>query len=278
MKFARNTVREPAVAGRFYPADPSKLRRQVEDFLHGAAPYGGGVPKAVIAPHAGYAYSGPIAGSAFAALVRARESIRRVILVGPAHFVPFLGLAGSAARAFRTPLGEVPVDQDLMASWREMEGWSIDEEPHRPEHALEVELPFLQVVLRDFVIVPVVVGRVAGEEVQRWLEQCWGGPETCVVISSDLSHYLPDEPARSMDSTTAQQIENLDEKALTSACACGVEAIRGLLPLAKRHGLRATTLDLRNSGDTAGSRDRVVGYGAFAFATAHEERRTPAGM
>jgi len=265
MKSVRNTAREPAVAGRFYPAEPSKLRRQVEEFLHGATPYEGGVPKAVIAPHAGYPYSGPIAGSAFATLARGRETIRRVILLGPAHFVPFFGLAGSAARAFRTPLGEVLVDHDLMASWRELDGWSIDEEPHRPEHALEVELPFLQVVLRDFVIAPVVVGRVAGEEVRNLLARSWGGPETCVVVSSDLSHYLPYEPAQALDRATAQQIENLDEGSLAPACACGVEAIRGLLPLAREKGLRAETLDLRNSGDTAGSRDRVVGYGAFTF-------------
>lgn len=270
MKNVSTTVREPAVAGRFYPADPSQLRRQVEEFLHGASPGEGVVPKALIAPHAGYAYSGPIAGSAFAALGRARESIRRVILIGPAHYVPFLGLAGSRAHHFRTPLGNVPVDQDLMARFEGLEGWSMEEEPHRPEHALEVELPFLQIVLRDFVIVPVLVGRVEGGEVRSLLEQCWGGPETSVVVSSDLSHYLPYASAQAMDRATAQQIESLNEEGLEPGSACGLEAIRGLLPLARQHGLRGETMDLRNSGDTAGSRDRVVGYGAFTFVPAAE--------
>lgn len=259
------TVRPPAVAGMFYPGSPRELRSTVEELLRDSPPAGGPVPKAVIAPHAGYVYSGPTAAIAFQAL--AGQPLERVVVLGPAHRVPVRGLALPGADAFATPLGEVPVDADAAAAVSGLPQVTTFPEAHAPEHSLEVELPFLQVLFPGVRVLPIVVGDADGDEVAEVLDRIWGGPETAVVISSDLSHYLPYDVARRVDRETADEILAL-EGPLHSRQACGAYPINGLLVAARRRGMTPRLLDLRNSGDTAGDRGRVVGYGAFAFAEA----------
>ena len=248
-------VRESAVAGMFYPADPAELRGMVEGLLADVPVKDGVPPKAIIAPHAGYIYSGSIAASAYACL--RPVGIRRVVLLGPAHRVLLNGVAASSASVWRTPLGHVPVEAP--------DGSSIVDAAHAEEHSLEVQLPFLQVVLSDFTLIPLVVGQASKEEIAGILASLWGGDETLIVISSDLSHYEDYETANRMDSAASQAILDLDPTGLESRNACGCIPICGLLHLAKQKGMRAELIDLRNSGDTAGSRDQVVGYGAYAF-------------
>jgi MEMO1 family protein len=259
-------VRQPAVAGRFYPQDPVELRTQVENFLAAAAtPQPCATPKAIIAPHAGFIYSGSVAGSAYARLSPARDTIKTVVLLGPAHFVPVYGVAGTSASAFATPLGTVKVDLPAIANLRALSFVSISDDAHRPEHCLEVQLPFLQVVLADFCILPLLVGDASEEQIAELLDKVWSGPETLIVISSDLSHYLDAESAARLDCITAEAIEAGVPERIGINQACGRMAIAGLLIAACRHNLSPHTLDLRNSGDTGGPRERVVGYGAFAF-------------
>lgn len=256
------TIRPPAVAGMFYPGSPRELRSNVEELLRDASPAGGPSPKAVIAPHAGYVYSGPIAATAFQAL--AGQALERVIVLGPAHRVPVRGLALPGTDAFATPLGNVPVDSNAARAVSDLPQVNTFPEAHAPEHSLEVELPFLQVLFPDVRVLPIVVGDADGDEVAEVLDRVWGGPETAIVISSDLSHYLPYDVARRVDRETAEEILAL-EGPLHSRQACGAYPINGLLVTARRRGLAPRLLDLRNSGDTAGDRSRVVGYGAFAF-------------
>lgn len=261
-------VRPPAVAGRFYPADPRTLAREVDGYLagaHGSRPSSGVVPKALIVPHAGYPYSAPIAASGYAALAPARDRIRRVVLLGPAHHVGVAGLAVSSAGSFATPLGEVPVDCELRDRVLATGGVSIDDRAHAPEHSLEVHLPFLQRVLAELTLLPLVVGHADAGTVAEVLDAVWGGPETLIVVSSDLSHYLDHETAAARDRATAAAIVAGRAEVLASDDACGAAPLRGLLVAAARHGLRAELADLRSSGDTAGDRARVVGYGAFWF-------------
>lgn len=260
-----HTVRAPAVAGLFYPADARELRVQVRALLAAAEPATGPEPKAVIAPHAGYVYSGPVAASLYARLAPARDRIRRVVLLGPAHRVAFDGLALSSAAAFTTPLGDVPLDTAACARLLDLPQVRILDEAHRAEHSLEVQLPFLQEVLTEFTLVPLVVGDATPAEVSEVIDTLWGGPETLIVISSDLSHYHDYATARRLDAATSRAIEALRPQDIRYEDACGRNPVNGLLLSARSHGLRAHTLDLRNSGDTAGPRDRVVGYGAYAF-------------
>jgi len=248
-------VRDPVVAGTFYPANPEELRRTVEAFLAAVPARDGAPPKALIAPHAGYVYSGPIAASAYACIRPA--GIRRVVLLGPSHRVMLHGVGASSASAWRTPLGDVPVEAPP--------GLPVIDAAHAEEHSLEVQLPFLQIVLGDFTLIPLVVGEASKEEIADILALLWGGSETLIVISSDLSHYEDYETANRMDSATSQAIANLDPRGLDAGSACGRVPICGLLHLAKQKEMRAELIDLRNSGDTAGSRDQVVGYGAYAF-------------
>lgn len=261
---AMAAIRLPAVAGRFYPADPARLADTVKGLL-GAAQTSLSSPKAVIAPHAGYVYSGPIAANAHARMLAARDTITRVVLLGPSHRYPFAGLAASPARAFASPLGAVPVDRRAMETLTGMPGVQVVERAHRLEHSLEVHLPFLQAVLGEFTLVPLVIGEAAPRNVAEVLEALWGGPETVIVVSSDLSHYHDYEAAIRMDGATSRAIESLSPERIQYDHACGRDAINGLLHAARRQGLRAQTLDVRNSGDTAGPRDEVVGYGAYAF-------------
>lgn len=262
-------VRRPAVAGTFYPADPDVLARDVDALLAQAPTWSGEPPKALVVPHAGYVYSGPIAASGYATLRGARGRVRRVVLLGPAHYVPVAGLAFPSVDAFATPLGTVPIDADARRAVREVPDVVIDDAPHAPEHSLEVHLPFVQRVLGDDVTLgPFVVGRASAESVAQVLDLLWGGDETVVIVSSDLSHYLDHATARERDEHTAERIVRGLVDQLHPEDACGAYPVRGLLVAADRHGLHTTMLDLRSSGDTAGPRDRVVGYGAFALAPA----------
>ncbi len=257
-------VRPPAVAGMFYPGDAAELGRTVRALLKRAETQGP-VPKAIIAPHAGYIYSGPVAASAYARLRAARGTMTRVVLIGPSHRVPLRGLAVSTADAFATPLGELKVDREAVAKLIELPQVTTLDEAHAGEHSLEVHLPFLQEVLGEVSIIPLVAGKATADEVAEVLELVWGGPETLIVISSDLSHYYDYETARRMDAATTQAIERLRPQDIGFEQACGRVPIIGLLTLARRQGLQCATIDLRNSGDTAGPKDRVVGYGAYMF-------------
>ncbi|HEV2210287.1 MAG TPA: AmmeMemoRadiSam system protein B [Verrucomicrobiae bacterium] len=258
-------VRAPAVAGRFYPGDPTKLRQTVEQLLHTAPAWNGPVPKALIAPHAGYLFSGPVAAAAYTTLAGGRGVVERVVLLGPAHFVGFHGVAATDKEAFATPLGRVAVDVPALNELVERKLVVRLEQAHADEHCLEVQLPFLQVLLDTFKIVPLVVGDVSISELGRLLDEIWGGPETLIIVSSDLSHYLGAAAARVMDESTATAIARLAPEELNEQQACGLVAIRSLLAVAAKHNLAARRLDLRNSADAGGPADRVVGYGAFAF-------------
>lgn len=258
-------VRRPAVAGLFYPDDPAELEAAIRAYLAEAADPDAPLPKAVIAPHAGYVYSGPVAASAYAPLSAGRGRIRRVVLLGPSHRVPFRGLAASSAAWFETPLGRVPVDRAAITAILDLPQVQVLDAAHAQEHSLEVHLPFLQAVLGEFSLVPLVVGDATPAEVGEVLERLWGGPETVIVISSDLSHYLDYETARRIDAATARAIEALEPEAIGYEQACGRNPVNGLLWVARRKGLHARTVDLRSSGDTAGPRDQVVGYGAWLF-------------
>jgi AmmeMemoRadiSam system protein B len=261
------SIRQPAVAGLFYPDDPRALHEVVQAYLASALPADDpAAPKALIAPHAGYIYSGPVAATAYAALGRARDHIKRVVLLGPAHRHAFRGLAAPSVEYFATPLGTIAIDHAALGTLAGMAQFVTLDAAHAGEHSLEVHLPFLQEVLGTFTLVPLVVGQAGSEEVAAVLEKLWGGPETLIVISTDLSHYRDYAGARSIDRTTCAAIESLRYEEIGHESACGRAPLSGLLLLARRRGMGITTLDLRNSGDTAGGRDRVVGYGSWALA------------
>jgi AmmeMemoRadiSam system protein B len=257
-------TRPPAVAGTFYPSARRPLQAMIQDFLREAETTGE-QPKAIIAPHAGYIYSGPIAASAYARLRAGRHSIRRIVLLGPSHRVGFRGLAVSSAERFATPLGDITIDRKAVEKILGLPFVHTLDQAHAFEHSLEVHLPFLQEVLENFSLVPVVVGEANPEEVAEVLDLLWDGDETVMVISSDLSHYHDYATARRMDEATSAAIEALDPEAIRVEQACGCLPVSGLLYVARKRGLKARTIDLRNSGDTAGGKDSVVGYGAYVF-------------
>lgn len=263
-----NATRPAAVAGLFYPRDRASLAQEVAQLMGNAHPRAGAAPKALIAPHAGYVYSGPIAANAYALLAPGREVITRVVLLGPTHRVPVRGLALPAAARFMTPLGAVEIDQSAVERLHALPQIVVSDEAHALEHSLEVHIPFLQSMLNDFKLVPLAVGNATVEEVASVLEALWGGPETLILVSSDLSHYLPYRDAVRVDRATCAAILDL-ETDLDHEQACGATPVCGLTLAAQRKGLRPELLDVRNSGDTAGNKSRVVGYAAFAF---HESR------
>ncbi len=257
------TTRAPAVAGFFYPASKDELGSQVDALLAGARPYEATpTAKVIIAPHAGYMYSGEIAATAFARLVRDGASVHTVIVMGPAHRVRVRGLAGPGVTQMGTPLGTVEVDATAFARVPQVAQLPV---AHAKEHSVEVELPFVQRVAPNARVVPLVVGDASAEEVAAVLRALWGDAGTRIVISSDLSHFHPYDEGRARDQRTASRITALDLAPLDGEDACGAAAINGLLLVARERGLRAELLDLRSSGDTAGTRSEVVGYGAFAF-------------
>ena len=258
-----STVRQPAVAGMFYPADPRQLAHDVQQLLDAAHPHAL-TPKALIVPHAGYIYSGAIAASAYATLQPIAARIRRVILLGPTHRVAVRGLALPGADAFDTPLGRITLDAAAAQLIAHLPQVTVSAQAHALEHSLEVQLPFLQSVLPDFTLLPLAVGMATAEEVAEVLETLWGGEETLIVISSDLSHFLPYATAQRVDNATVQAILKLRQP-IDHEHACGGTPINGLIVAAQHHHLTPHLLDLRNSGDTAGSHDQVVGYAAVAF-------------
>jgi MEMO1 family protein len=257
-------IREAAVAGRFYPRNAGELNTTIKALLEDVRVTPGPAPKALIVPHAGYIYSGPVAATAYARLRARPKQYTRVVLLGPAHQVAVRGLALSAADFFRTPLGDVPLDKEVSAVLSMPEVMVFDA-THQFEHSLEVHLPFLQCVIDSFSVVPIIVGDVATDTVAEVINALWGGAETLVVVSSDLSHYLSYENARTVDNATCHAIENLNVDRIDHHGACGATPVSGLLVAAKRRGMQVTTLDLRNSGDTTGDRSRVVGYGSWVF-------------
>jgi len=260
-------VRPAAVAGTFYPADPHALCDALRRSFAAARVPGADLPapKALVVPHAGYVYSGPIAASAYLRLAPGRSTIRRVVLLGPSHHVPLEGVAVSSADALATPLGLVAVDDEARRQALRVPVAHLDDTAHALEHSLEVQLPFLQSVLDDFELLPLAVGRCRDEEVAALLEAVWGGPETVVIVSTDLSHYHAYAEAQVLDRRTVANLASLQPDAIGDRDACGAYALRGLLCAAKAKHLRVDVADVRNSGDTAGDRERVVGYGAFAF-------------
>lgn len=265
-QFQAASVRAPAVAGMFYPGANRDLSQNVAELL-GAAAHDAperAVPKAIIAPHAGYIYSGPIAASVYALLAPARSRISRVVLLGPTHRVAVRGLALPGCQLFATPLGTVSIDSAAVAALGKLPQVGVSAEAHALEHSLEVHVPFLQMVLQQFTLVPLAVGRASAQEVAEVLDLLWGGPETLVVVSSDLSHYLGYHDAQALDRSTAKAILALATD-LTHEQACGATPVTGLTCVARRRALKPELIDLRNSGDTAGDKNRVVGYGSFAF-------------
>ena len=259
-------IRQPAVAGTFYPADANQLQSEVDELLH-AAPEVNKLDdrtlKALIVPHAGYIYSGPVAAIGYAALGKRRSKINRVVLLGPSHRVALLGIAVPDCEMFQTPLGNIPLDCAGLEKLAQHHAVQVMDDAHTLEHSLEVHLPFLQTILAEFSLLPLVVGVTEPEVVAEILETLWGGEETLIVISSDLSHFLSYDSARQKDRNTSRLIEALDYT-VNGEQACGCYPLNGLLKLSQHKGLEINTLDLRNSGDTAGSHDRVVGYGTYA--------------
>ncbi len=268
-------IRAAAVAGHFYPDNPVLLKKDVERFLADAEAHHQPtdeetVPKALIAPHAGYVYSGPVAASAYIKLRPLRDIIKRVVLLGPCHRVPVGGLALCSADFYETPLGRIALDKELSQKIAKLPQVFTFDDTHLEEHSLEVHLPFLQTLLNDFTLLPLVVGQASPKEVADVLENVWGGEETLIIISTDLSHYLDYESCRALDDQTREAIEHFDLNKIGDKQACGRIPMKGLLELARTRGMEITTLDVRNSGDTAGPRERVVGYGAWMLSGGHK--------
>lgn len=264
------TVRASAVAGSFYPDKPDELRAAITHYLGGAQKkhqvQGRTLaPKAIVVPHAGYVYSASVAASAYVKLAPLKDTIKRVVLLGPCHRVPVGGLALCSADYYETPLGRVPLDKELARTINKMPQVFTFDATHIEEHSLEVHVPFLQMVLDDFTLLPIVVGQASPTEVSDVLERVWGGPETLIIISTDLSHYLDYDACKELDARTTQAIENFDIPNIGTSQACGRIPLKGLLESAQQRGMDITTLAVGNSGDTAGPKERVVGYGAWAL-------------
>lgn len=254
-------IRQPAVSGTFYPDSPGALNQMVKELLSDARPRDFS-PKVLIVPHAGFIYSGPVAASAYRLLSSVGRDIRRVVLLGPSHRVPLQGMALPDCEAFATPLGNIPLDTEAMAGLKKFSQVQTIHQAHAYEHSLEVQCPFLQSCLDDFQLVPLVVGDTSTLAVAEVIEHLWGDQETLIIISSDLSHYHNYEEACYRDNQTVTAIEQLSSN-LTGGQACGCYPLNGMLKVAQRRGMDVITLDVRNSGDTAGDKNRVVGYGAF---------------
>lgn len=259
-------ARPAAVAGMFYPDDPAALHAELRRHLAAAPPVPPEAPppKMIVVPHAGTVYSGPVAAGAYAWLARTPARWQRVVLLAPAHRVPVRGLAAPTGQRFATPLGEVPLDRDALDAVAALPQVVFDDRPHAREHALEVQLPFLQQVLERFTLVPFVVGEAAPAAVAEVIERLWGGDETLVVVSTDLSHYLAYDEARRVDAATVRRMLAFDAT-IAPTEACGAAPLNGALAVAARHRLVPRLIDLRNSGDTAGDRRRVVGYASLVY-------------
>ena len=267
MRHEAATTRAPAVAGQFYPGEPGALRAYVDELLQRAAAEraaGEQAPRAMALPHAGYPFSGAAAVAGYALLAPARARIRRVVLLGPSHFVPLEGMALPEAEAFATPLGEVPISAELYERARVHPAVQVSAAAHAREHSLEVHLPFLQRALEGLECLPIAVGRAGPEACGGLMEQLWDA-QTLLVVSTDLSHFYDDATARRLDRETTEAVEALDGERLDSRRACGAAPLRGLLWLARRHGLRARTVAQCNSADATGDRSAVVGYASYVL-------------
>ena len=261
-------IRPPAIAGTFYPHNPDELADTVRHYLTQAGRFfdtAHKAPKAIIAPHAGYIYSGFTAAAVYNRLYPSCETIRRVIMLGPCHRVAINYAALPSSKLFQTPIGNIPVDTDSIDNIKHLDYVKIFNATHAKDHCIEIHLPFLQMILKKFKIVPIIIGDISPLKVAEIIETLWGGPETLILVSSDLSHYLDHTQANTLDSQTSKIIERMDFEALRSDQACGCHSIKGLLMVARKKRLSAYTADVRNSGDTAGSKDRVVGYGSWYF-------------
>jgi hypothetical protein len=263
-KVQKNTVRPAAVAGTFYPSEADQLQHMLDQMFKNVA-HDAPAPKAIIAPHAGYIYSGQIAADVYARLKSSIKTVTRVVLLGPAHRVGFHGIAASTAEYFSTPLGDIPLDRELLSKALDIEGVIPLNEAHAQEHSLEVQLPFLQTVLGEFTLAPFVVGEAPAELTASLLETLWGGDETLIVVSSDLSHFLDYRTACEKDATTATNIESYQGGKIGPHDACGYAPIRGLLKVAKQKNMEIKRVSICNSGDTAGDKSRVVGYASYAL-------------
>lgn len=261
-------IRHPVVAGMFYPADVNILKKDIQHYLDEndtSTHVLKNIPKAIVVPHAGYVYSGPIAASAYKLLIPLKHQIKRVVLLGPSHQVAFKGLAVPESDTFKTPLGNIPIDQKGIQLLSDLPQVIASDIAHRDEHSLEVQLPFLQEILDDFSLIPLVVGDAERHEVAEVIERLWGDEHTLIVISTDLSHYHEYYEAKKLDRATSDAISCLKPDLIGYEDACGRNGLKGMLTVAQDKELSVETLDLRNSGDTAGSKDRVVGYGAYVF-------------
>lgn len=260
-----NKVRQPAVAGMFYPATEKQLKDDVLSYLAQADDLHEPQAKALVVPHAGYVYSGPIAASAYKQLIPFKDIINRVVLLGPSHRVAFSGLAVPEADYFHTPLGNIAIDKKGIEALSHLSQVVTSDRVHSEEHSLEVQLPFLQVVLGDFSLIPIVVGDAERHDVAETINTVWGDEHTLIVISSDLSHYHEYYAAKKIDLATSEAVLHLKPDLISYEDACGRNGLKGMMTVAQEKGLRAELLDLRNSGDTAGDKNRVVGYGAYVF-------------
>lgn len=258
------TVREPAVAGIFYPGERFVLQKTVQELLD-QAPQFRPTPKAIVVPHAGFIYSGSIAASAYASLINEKDSIKKIVILGPAHTLFFKGIAYDSAEQFASPLGTIDQDQELLAKITDLPFVYRLPEAHKKEHSLEVQFPFCQVLFSKFTVLPLIVGETHPEQVAQLIERIWGNDDTLLIISSDLSHYLPYEIAQRLDHKTCFAIDTLNEESLAHEGACGYYPLRGFLHFARQKQLLGRLLDLRNSGDTAGEKDKVVGYASYHF-------------
>ena len=264
-------IRQPAVAGMFYPADKQSLKDDVHQYLqqahyaHDIDSEQKRVPKGIIVPHAGFIYSGPIAASAYKQIIPFKDKINRVVLLGPSHRVAFSGLAVPESEVFNTPLGNIPIDQEAIQLLSGLPQVIISDQAHRDEHSLEVQLPFLQEILGEFSLIPLVVGEANSHDVAEVINRLWGDEHTLIVISTDLSHFHKYNEAKQLDRATSDAIVNLKPDLIGYEDACGRNGLKGLLTVAKENNLSIDVLDLRNSGDTAGDKNRVVGYGAYVF-------------
>jgi len=259
-----NNIRYPAVAGMFYPESPKELEQLIHSLLDNATSNGNS-PKAIISPHAGYIYSGSIAASAFKTFESDSQNINHIVLLGPSHRVALRGCALSSADYFRTPLGDIPINYDARKHLLTYDDVQINDAAHAQEHSLEVQLPFLQSLLNDFTLTPIIVGENKMQHTAKILETFWQESNTRFVISSDLSHYHNYQTAQKLDQETNLAILNKQPENIQYDHACGRNPVNGLLSFAKQHDLSVKMLDLRNSGDTAGPKDQVVGYGAWGF-------------
>ncbi|MCK5647407.1 MAG: AmmeMemoRadiSam system protein B [Gammaproteobacteria bacterium] len=259
-------IRPPAVAGSFYPGNIKQLDSSVQTYLDDVKITAIQTkPRALIVPHAGYIYSGPIAASAYAQLIPFAGQITTVVLLGPSHRIPLLGIASSSADYFQTPLGEIPLDRKIIDKLEQLPFVQSYDDAHRQEHSLEVQLPFLQKILPEFTLVPLVIGQTDDQQVSELIETLWQEQDTLFLISSDLSHYLDYHQAQLSDQAASEAIAELIPQNIHYEQACGRSGIAGMLLSAKKHHLNVQMLDLRNSGDTAGTKDRVVGYGSWVF-------------